>query len=134
MVSAEKQNSEEVASRETLRHNSTCRHVNDLHSRRCAGNPTSTYLESALGGAVRFCYSLRTNGDEQQGGPRAGTRPRAERGRRAEHDRDRGDWTVRGQLASDPRDGRPASAERRAGRGAAGATGWVRVVRAGRGG
>src|SRR5437879_6066662 len=142
MVFAEKQNWEKVASRETLRHTSTCKRpgLADAGAQRgraesrCARNPTSTYLESALGGAARFCYSRRTNGDQQQGGgPRVGTRLGAERSRRAEHDRNRGDWTIRGQFAGDSGNGRPAGADRVAGRGTACNAGWICVVRARRG-
>src|SRR5437879_1386912 len=66
----------------------------------------SLWNESALGGAGGICYSLRTREDEQQCcKSRPGARTGPERGRRPEHDRDRGHWSVRGEFAGDSGDG-----------------------------
>src|SRR6267154_683878 len=90
--------------------------------------------ESWLGEAPGICYSRRTREDQQQcSKPHPGARAGPERGRRAEHDRDRGDRPVRGQFAGDTGDGRAASAHRVAGRCAPGDAGCLCMVRAGRG-
>ena len=90
--------------------------------------------ESALGGVGGICYSRRTDDHgKEDGGLRSGARPRPERGRRPEYDRDRGHRPVRGEFPGDSGDGRAAGFDRLAGRGPAGNAGCFCVVRAGRG-
>src|SRR5207302_4593652 len=65
--------------------------------------------ESGLGGAGGICYSRRTDDNGKQNGElRSGARSGPERGRRAEYDRDRGHWPVRGESPGDSGDGRTA--------------------------
>src|SRR5258708_18758886 len=90
--------------------------------------------ESGLGGTRGICYPRRTDDNgEQNGEHRSGARLGPERGGRAEHDRDRGDWPVRGEFAGDSGDGRAAGTDRVAGGGAPGDAGCFWGVGAGRG-
>src|SRR5258708_25787448 len=85
--------------------------------------------ESGLGGTRGICYPRRTDGNgEQNGEHSSGARTGPERGCRAEHDRDRGDWPVRGEFAGNPGDGRAAGTDRVARGGAPGDAGCLCVV------
>src|SRR2546427_9493211 len=110
---------------------------------------SSSREESILGTTRPICYSRRTDDDERKRRPRtrrghadrrtaggapqrAATEPRArfgsQRSRRAEHDRDRGDWPVRGEVLGDSGDGRAAGLDRVAGGSAARHTRRICVV------
>src|SRR5260370_23860347 len=85
--------------------------------------------ESGLGGTRGICYPRRTDDNgEQNGEHRSGARTGPERGCRAEHDRDRGDWPVRGEFAGDSVDGRAAGTDRVASGGAPGDPGSLCVA------
>src|SRR6266702_4244594 len=104
-----------------------------LFKESCKGKTTFPE-ESGLGCTRGICYSRRAYDDGKQGGNcRPGARAGAERGRRTEHDRNRVDRTVRGQLPGDSVDGWAAGFDRVAGGGAVGNAGCFCMVGAGRG-